>query len=261
MGSLAAVRRPEYTGTNRCWPCTAANGVILLVGCLAVGLLSPLLALAGLLAGVGTIWLRGYLVPYTPQLTGRVRRALIDGPDRPATGSLAPAEPDDELGERTLAALIEVDVFQPEGDRLHLAEEFVDDWRAEMRRLRALPDRELIDAVEAVTEETTAEILDAEHSFVVLTGPAGGEAWVSRPVVIAELAAVRALGEHSLRLSATDRLAAGRALRSFLERCPVCDSLTEERDPRGCCGNPRGVEPGSVLVCPDCDQTLHRFIT
>lgn len=260
MDSLAAVRRPEYTGTNRCWPCTVANGAILLVGCLAVAIFSPLLALAVLFAGVGTIWLRGYLVPYTPHLTGRVRQALADKPDRPATGSLAPVE-DDDLGERTLAAMIEIGVIRPDGERLHLAEGFVDGWRAEMRRLRALPDRELIDAIETTAEETAAEVLDGEHAFVVLTGPAGGEAWVTYPAMIAELATVGALDEHAPSLSASDRLAAARALRAFLDRCPVCDSLVEERDPRGCCGNPREVEPGAVLVCPDCNQILHKFAT
>ncbi|WP_122090474.1 hypothetical protein [Halalkalicoccus subterraneus] len=259
MVTLATFRRPEYIGTNRCWPCTAANGVILLVCCLALAPFSPLLALAGLVAGTGAIWLRGYLVPYTPQLTGRVHRALADEPDHAATGSLAPDGHDDDLGERTLAALIEMRVIRPENERLQLAAAFVDDWRAEMRRLRALSDTELIDAIEAVVEGTTAEVLDGEHPLVVLTGPAGGEAWVTRPAVIAELAAVAALDGRIPGQSSAERLAAARALRAFLERCPVCESLLEERDPRRCCGNPRNVEPGAVLACPECNQTLHRF--
>lgn len=257
MGSFAALRRPEYTGENRCWPCTIANGAILLGCCLALALVRLPVAVVALLAGSGTIWLRGYLVPYTPQLTGRVRRALADEPDRPA-GSLAPDDTDEELGERTLTALVEVGVIRPEGERLQLEARFVDDWRAEMRRLRSLPDGELFATVERVGE-TTVSPLDTAGDRLVLTGPEGDEAWVSRSVVVAELAAVSVLEEHAPGLSGADRLAAARALRAFLEECPLCDGLLEERRPRRCCGSYREAATGTVLACPDCDQALYRF--
>lgn len=258
MASLARFERPEYTGPNRCWPCTVANGVLLLGGCLAIGVLSPLLAFVGLLTGAGTIWLRGYLVPYTPQLTRRVRRALADEPDRAPNGSLAPPETDDELGERTLTALIESRVIRPDGERLHLDEGFVDDWRAAMRRLRTRSDDALFDEIERVGN-TTAEPLDAEGTRIVLVGSGGSEAWVSRSVVVAELAAVGTLDEHASGQSDTERLAAARALRPFLEQCPLCDAPVEERDPRRCCGSFMGADPGTVLACPNCDQSLYRF--
>lgn len=256
-----ALRRPEYTGENRCWPCTVANGTILLACCLAVAPFSPLLALAGLAAGAGAIRFRGYLVPYTPQLAGRVRRALTDEPDRPLTGSLSPEETDEELGERTLAALLEAGVIRPEGERLHLDERFADDWREEMRRLRGLSDESLVGEIEAAARSRTVEALEADRPLFVLTGPDGGEAWISRPVAIAETAAVAAVSTDPFAIAEPHRLGAARALRGFLERCPVCETATEETSPHRCCGSVRNRESlsGSVLVCPACDEALYRF--
>ena len=91
MGSLAAFKQPEYIGEKRCWPCTVGNSAILLACCLVLVLLSPLFSLIVLLAGMGTIALRGYLVPYTPELTARIRERIDRTPD-PPTGSLATAD-------------------------------------------------------------------------------------------------------------------------------------------------------------------------
>lgn len=74
------VRQPEYTGKNRCAPCTWANSVIAVVLSLAVGALvvsvataAIAVAAAGTVLGLstGAIYLRGYLVPGTPELTAK----------------------------------------------------------------------------------------------------------------------------------------------------------------------------------------------
>lgn len=258
MGPIE-LRRPEYTGENRCWPCTVANGAILLICCLALAALSPLLAFMALLGGAGAIRYRGYLVPYTPRLTARVRAALSDEPARPLSGSLA--EADEDVGERTLETLVEAGILVPAGERLRLDEAFRDDWREEMARLRTRSDEELVEATAAATEETDVELLDADRPLFVLTGPEGGEAWVSRPVVLAEVAAERALAAHAPATSRWDRLAAARALRGFLDRCPACGTPTEETSPHRCCGSirKRSQLTGTVLVCPACDEALYRF--
>lgn len=261
MASIADLRRPEYTGRNRCWPCTALNTVVLLGCCLVLAVLSYPLSLGVLLAGTGAIWLRGYLVPSTPALTARVRRALGHEQDRPPMGSLAPDDTDDGLGQRTLTTLLEAGVVRPEDERLHLDERFADDWRGEMERLRALPNEGLVEATAAATRGTEVELLDTDRPLVVLTGPDGGEAWVSRPVTIAEVAAERTLATHAPTMSHPDRLAAARALRGFLERCPICETRTEEVRPNRCCGGVRDPADlsGAVLVCPTCNEALYRF--
>ncbi len=260
MISLAAVRRPEYTGENRCWPCTVANGVILLVCCLALAPVSIPIVLCMLIAGTSLIWLRGHLVPYTPQLTSFMWTSSSNRrPDRPLTGSLAEADEDD--GERTLAALVEAGVIVPDGDRLRLDESFRDDWREEMRRLRGLSDESLTAEIETAARGRTVELLEADRPLFVLTGPDGGEAWVSRPVAIAETAAVAVLSTGLPTTSTTHSIAVARALRAFLDRCPVCETATEETSPHRCCGSVRNRStlPESILVCPACDEALYRF--
>jgi len=65
------VRRPEYTGPNRCVPCTVVNVVIAAVVSTLVGVVVPLAGVAVFVASLVSIYLRGYLVPGTPTLTKR----------------------------------------------------------------------------------------------------------------------------------------------------------------------------------------------
>ena len=78
---LDRLRQPEYTGKNRCLPCTAVNAVIAVVVAGGVGGMlvgtgtapAPAtgVAVALLALFVATIYFRGYLVPGTPTLTKR----------------------------------------------------------------------------------------------------------------------------------------------------------------------------------------------
>ena len=256
MGSLAAFKQPEYIGEKRCWPCTVGNSAILLACCLVLVLLSPLFSLIVLLAGMGTIALRGYLVPYTPELTARIRERIDRTPD-PPTGSLATAD-GEELGEHVVEDLLESGVVLPDGERLLLDGGFREAWRAEMKQLRALSNEALVEEVESTVQAMTVELLVADRPLIALTGPEGGEVWVSRPVAIAEVGADRALSAATT-MAPRYRLAAARALRSFLDRCPACETATEETTLGQCCGNPRTTGSGVVLVCPSCDEWLYRF--
>ena len=71
-GALEGIRQPEYTGENRCTPCTVTNLAITAVVAagLAYAVSVPLSAGVAVL-GVASVWLRGYLVPKTPELTRR----------------------------------------------------------------------------------------------------------------------------------------------------------------------------------------------
>ncbi|MFW5903370.1 MAG: hypothetical protein ACOCS7_01385, partial [Halolamina sp.] len=78
---LSSVRQPEYTGENRCWACTVANTGLAVVASVALWALlafpadlatwSVTAAAALFVVSIGSIWLRGYLVPGTPTLTKR----------------------------------------------------------------------------------------------------------------------------------------------------------------------------------------------
>ncbi len=79
--TIDRLRRPEYTGENRCLPCTVVNAALAALAATGVG--SGLVVAgvsaayaAGVAAGVlgvsaVSIYLRGYLVPGTPALTKR----------------------------------------------------------------------------------------------------------------------------------------------------------------------------------------------
>jgi hypothetical protein len=79
-GVISRFRQPEYTGENRCLPCTAVNTLLAagLSGAVAAGGLVVTTPVVGAVAGVAvlgvsllSIYLRGYLVPGTPELTKR----------------------------------------------------------------------------------------------------------------------------------------------------------------------------------------------
>ncbi|QFU81196.1 hypothetical protein [Natronorubrum aibiense] len=268
------IRRREYTGENRCWPCTITNGVLVAI---AVGGLSLLgrrtAAKAVAVAGTVAIALRGYVVPYTPRFAPALVAALPIDPfdhSRPvaATGSLSDssgastdagdaAEP---TGEAVLTALLEAGVIVPEGDEIRLADDARDDWRHEMRSLR---EAEMATLARIADDQTDASI-DARasrswgRSVLVLERDGGVPVTLRRGVAVAELAAARALESHVE--SAPIRRAAGRPLRSLLEACPLCgDELTITQS--SCCGEttPIGQTPSEKLVCPACNERFFTF--
>lgn len=281
------LRDPAHTGDRRCWPCTAANAVLLLLACGAVARRRSrsLAAVLGV-SGAATIALRGYLVPFTPRFAPRLVAVLPgdpfhadagDLPDRSATdapdasGSLG-GETDAETGERVLSALAERDVVTADEAAVYLDEDFREAWRAEIRDLRDRDDEDLADALrEAAPAGTEVDAVnqgggqwqDGRTWFVVSDGsddPAS-ERWLTPPVAVAEAAAVRTLADRT-DLDETLRVQATGPLRTFLEACPVCDGRVEETTVIECCGGPgstRADAPDEVLACGDCGARLYTF--
>jgi len=121
------LRRPEYTGSDRCWPCTVVNVVLVAAGAAAAALAGWPGVGAGLgIAGLALVWLRGYVVPGTPRFAPRLvapipgSDALFHGTDGGGaatpdggTGSLDPAEIG---GEELLDRLVGSGVLEVDGD-------------------------------------------------------------------------------------------------------------------------------------------------
>lgn len=268
---LEAIRRPEYTGENRCWPCTAVNALLVALAAVAVAVVSPPASLALALGGVGAIALRGYVVPYTPRFAPRLAELLpwdpfhggwSEPPDSPEPGSLADAgRPDPEA---LLDALVEAGVIVPDGDRLVLDERFRERWREGMRRLREGSDEELAAAARnASAVANAAEVVEGrERTYVVVSDgvdDAMARSWLARPVAIAETAAVRALSDAGL--PPEEATVGAGSLRMFLEACPSCDGPVEETTAATCCGRSRtgNRPPRDVLACEDCGERLYTF--
>jgi len=68
---VGALRQPEYTGENRCAPCTALNLVIATLFASLISRQSKYAAIFLLIVSSILIYLRGYLIPKTPELTKR----------------------------------------------------------------------------------------------------------------------------------------------------------------------------------------------
>ncbi|MFC4543420.1 DUF3325 domain-containing protein [Halosolutus amylolyticus] len=271
---LERVRRPEYTGENRCWPCTITNSLLLTVLVGAAAWRGRRLLAAGIgLLGAGAIALRGYVVPYTPRFAPRLVAALpIDAFDHgdpvTETGSLSgagEAAGHDEgepapTGEEVLTELLEADAVVAEGEEIRLSSDFQDDWRREMRTLR---EGDLQTLAQVADEQTPPRIEPRTREgwgrpVLVLESDDAPPVTLRRGIAVAELAAARAL--ESRVDSGAIRRAAGRPLRSLLETCPLCDGeLTVSQST--CCGDvtPIGKTPTEKLVCPDCNERFFIF--
>jgi hypothetical protein len=104
----ASLRQPEYTGENRCTPCTIVN-VLIAVGLSgAVGVVFPFAGVAVFLVSLASIYFRGYLVPGTPMLTKRYfpDRVLrwFDKEPEPGAGGFTPAASTDSTDAATADA-------------------------------------------------------------------------------------------------------------------------------------------------------------
>jgi len=264
---LDGIRRPEYTGRNRCWPCTVVNAGILGVAAVVAGVAWPPLGVAVAVVGTAAIWIRGYLVPYTPQFAPRLAEYLpvgFTGSSAAASvpegqsGSLSGTDPSDP--EAVLETLLEGGVLVAEGEDLLLSPAFEDAWRREWDRLRDATDEDLAAAVAGAAPGdpavTTHEVDGG--TWVRLAGEGEGEVFLSRPVAVAEAAAVRALDALDAGTDPETSATAARALRAFLDTCPVCETALVESSTADCCGG-RTANPRPVSLCPECGHSLYTF--
>jgi hypothetical protein len=254
---------------------------------------APLAGVVVAVAGLAAIWLRGYLVPYTPRITGRLLPLLpgdrighaappatptaTDGagedqraPDAaPAvSGQGVSAGGTDEAGGAAIVEeLLAADVLMDDGTALTLDPAFHDAWRATIADCReAESDPEALAAGLAAAVPWVADasvVTDDGRHWIRLTDAderIAAETWLSLPAAAADLTAVRTLADRT-DLAPNQRTLAAPPLRQFLERCPRCDAELDVSSPRACCGSPRYVADGieAVLACPDCDELVTVF--
>lgn len=267
MQALDSLSDESHTGSNRCWPCTALN--LGLVGIIVLFFRARERSLASLLVaigGVAAIYLRGYLVPYTPQFAPRIV-AASPVPDKWFHEDVSHEESesladDVELdGETVLRELSSAGVIEAKEDRLFLEESIDTAWFERMDELAALS----LEEFSATLRESLPQIthvephVEADAEWVVLGTDPGK--LLSRPVAVAELAAYDVIGEEIDDEQL--RIASAEAFRMFLDSCPVCDTELVESSSVSCCGGHTGPRqnPDETLVCPACEQRLYTFDT
>ena len=231
---VASVKNPEYTGENRCWPCTSVNFAIAVGLSLAVG--AGIAALApdrgvvtaggasGLvfLGSLVSIYLRGYLVPGTPTLT---KQYLPDRVLNWFDKAPAPSALDIDLTETLIEAGVLID--HPDEPDLVLDPAFATAWN---ERIDAFwNDGAAVRGSLGKLADLDPDDIEFEEYPSVLVAFYGEEqiaSWESRAACVADAAAAVELAAFD---SAWDqRPLAVRAellgaLRLFVEQCPACD--------------------------------------
>lgn len=252
------IRLPEYTGEQRCYPCTVVNLVIAAAVSLLIGLVSVPAAVGSFIVFVATIYLRGYLVPGTPTLTKRyLPDSVLRSFDKdPVPTYTVNADTDDELDvEDVLLSSGGLEESANPGD-LVVTSTFEEEWS---RTIDSLD--------ETLTKETLAGMLDVAESQIRMEDPPGSYLigvddrqvgrWSSKAAFDADIAAGITLCK---RIDGWDDLTVEqqtglmRGMRVFLEQCPDCGgpvTMTEETV-ESCCRS-REV---FASTCQDCGVRL-----
>jgi hypothetical protein len=260
---LDGLRRPEYTGENRCVPCTVTNVIIAAAVSAAVGVVFAPLGLLLFAVSLGAIYLRGYLVPGTPELTKRHfpdrLLAAFDKDPRMDDPASAPVEDDAEPldAERVLTAAGAVVDDERRGD-IALDPAFERSWFERMDRLDR--SRTEVDELAELLEIDDSDRLALEwhgDAVVAYLDDRWIGQWESRAAFMADMAGARELqarydGWSEMSLAHRSEVLGG--LRLCLDRCPACGgAVTVHQDVVESCCRSKDV---IAATCEECDARL-----
>lgn len=254
--ALSHLRRPEYTGQNRCLPCTIVNLAIIAVVGAVVVTVNLFVGAFAIAAGVVLLALRGYVVPGTPRFAPLLVAPLpFDfGHANESSDTLWSASGSDNVDtEEVLSALVAGGVIEDNGTELFLDEDFRAAWNERMADLRTVDDKSFLDRIEdACPADVEGERLD---DWIILA--AHRDVKITRVVAIAETAAIETLAEWGIPESV--QAPAAPSLRNFLRTCPSCGGDVSESTRRNCCGSPSSIYANPeqpVLACQDCESVV-----
>lgn len=251
------LRKQEYTGHNRCVPCTIANVLIAGVISGAISVVSLPFGGVSFVVFLSLIYLRGYLIPYTPELTkryvpDRVLRLFDKHPSDPwetDEGGLI----DVEATLRSMGIIRQCDSI----DDLCLEESFRERWKTRMNAVERAEDR--------ITEIASLLGVDVEKISIESFGSAVAVhyenqkvgQWESDPALSADIAADGVLNDLRPEWTEIDPVNRGRvlsSLRMFLEECPSCGGTArlQQETVESCC---RSMEVAAVS-CDECQARL-----
>jgi len=289
---LDELRNPEYTGENRCIPCTIANGLIAIslailayVGAVefdagpAIAFAVAVLVICALL-----IYLRGYLIPGTPEITERhlpepvlrwfdthpvVERTateFVDGEDGDAEGfdEEAFAEAVEEIANRHERAvnpeafLEEAGVIEPDGDDYRLVDAFADAAHEQMVAYRE--NSVEVGTIAALFDADPGEVEVLDRDYPAYRVGVRVRKWPAAGARIADVATYETLAEYAeewAEVPVEQRMDMLAWLRGLLPCCPVCGGETRFSDDviESCCGRFNV----TTIACVDCGERLREF--
>jgi hypothetical protein len=223
---VGSLRRPEYTGANRCLPCTIVNVGIAALLSVGVAAVSVGAGVAVAILSGAAISLRGYLVPGTPALTKRYIpervHAWFD-----SEGHAAPQVGDHD-GETLLRQTGVVVEDETRAD-LVLDGGFETAVRDRIAAFDGDDARDVL-ASRIGLDEASIDLEPRDDALIAWHGQQALGQWESRTAFLTDMAAA---GELDARVEGwADRTLAQQSqtlglLRLFFDRCPRCDGNVE----------------------------------
>lgn len=247
MGAVESLKQPEYTGENRCTPCTVVNvGIAAVAAIVATAFGRPFIGTAILVAALGAIYFRGYLVPGTPELTKRYLPASVlrlFGKEPVSDRTFGSIDAGAGTETQLVAAGALTDAETPE-----LTDSFAAAWASSLD-----DQREGIDEGELRTLLGTDDVSKHADTGAVVDGTQSVR-WISSAAMAADVAAGRVLAERVdgwAAIEPSDRVELLRALRLFVRNCPACggDVEREERTVDPCCDRPHTLVDVTCSAC------------
>ena len=267
---LGTVRNPEYTGSNRCTPCTIINVVIAGVVAGLAATQAVELGLFVFVVALLVIYVRGYLVPGTPTLTkrylpDRILAYFDDGPSYtdPEEKSWDAIEERKELREHAVDPvefLTSAGVVEPCADRDDLCFTAKFERRLADNVARRRDDEVAVDIVADMFQTDPTEVSPVDRDYPAFSVGRFIRKWPSQTALVADVTAHDALVEHTerwLEVPIQQRVGILKSLRSFLETCPDCggEITMGESIVESCCATHDVV----VLACGRCEGRLLEF--
>ncbi|SIR72487.1 hypothetical protein [Natronorubrum thiooxidans] len=249
---IARLEQPEYTGENRCLPCTVVNVVIAVVLATGIGIaISVPVGTLAFGAFLAIIRLRGYLLPRTPTITRRYLPARVlkrlgkPVPSRPTIETVSAAD--------LQSVLLAADVATERDGEVQLRPSVRERWN------ERLTDRDEADSIPDAIESLFAadEIERLDDAAFVLDGRKRVR-WESTAALRADATAVAVLrtrleGWDGLETSERRDLLMG--VRLLRDRCPACgEELHTTVDRLEHCCRRSAVVVRSI--CDGCEQPL-----
>ena len=258
MTAIGLLHQPEYTGDNRCIPCTAANIAIAIVVSVLVIPISIFLAGSVFALSLAAIYFRGYLVPGTPTLTKRYLPAhVLQWFERDSTALAT----DESFGIDPEQVLLGADTieFCQQGTEFCLTSEFHAAWRERIRAARThdLDEEVLTNALTVPRRDDQITVDQYNDAFVARTHDSVIAQWSSQAAVVADVAAAAELDKRHpnwARFSPPEVARVLMSLRIFLEQCPECDGPIRvgQEVVESCCRSYDVV----AASCQECDARL-----
>jgi len=285
---LDGLRNPEYTGENRCIPCTIANALIAVSVAILASFVATELAVAVLVVSALAIYFRGYLIPGTPEITERYlpepvlrffnphpiedrgATEFVDGSDDDGTGS---EESDEDAFAEEVEAIMQrhertvdpeefledLGVVEPDGDGHRLTDAFGEEVH---ERIVAYRDAEIDPAtIAAMFDADPDGIEELDRAYPAYEVGIRVRKWPSRGALIADAAAHETLAAWTDRwtgeVSVEQRADIVEWLRGLYDGCPVCDGEVRFSDDviESCCGQFRV----TTVACTACGERLREF--